>query len=212
MRMPLLEKSPIKKVASPYAPKRRDSSGAEGPRAAGASSPEHLDLFREEQEEFNCAIHAFNNAMQKRLITKAMVTEYLKTVYANFRMPKLSKTDFIKQESERGFSPDHIIAIARTLGFYFHDLPLDTDLKTLVSGSYFLMGRYPEFSHAIGMSNGYVIESIRAIEKAPYLVTTRASALPRNYELTKLWAIRTSAPARTLQYDEEPDFVFIVDE
>jgi hypothetical protein len=113
--------------------------------------PPNGGLYHEKQTNKDCAIHAFNNAVQYSAITNAMCDEEVETLVSRWvQSRKPSKPPYTPQQIQAWrnslttngtmYSASVIRNVAEKLGYWFQDIPLSKFSSIEDKGSYYLIG------------------------------------------------------------------------
>ena len=172
----------------------------------------------EQQEPLNCAVHAINNALQRRLVSPQDAIDNIKKRFekiVNFRasrkraitMPlRITIDQFIAQETQDGFRIDDLLPTLKKHGycakFFFRDASPPT-VEQLLLGSWVIMGQYPHFGHAIALCDGHVIESITQREPHPYHLLDRESPWPDRFVPRVFMRLDETTPPTVFESTDE---------
>lgn len=150
----------------------------------------------EHQDQRNCAVHAINNALQRRIVSPQDAIDNIRKrfealVHARasrkraITMPlRITIDRFIAQETQHGLSIDDLVPTLRKHGYatrLFSQQVAPPSIEQLLLGRWVVMGRYPHFGHALALCEGHVIESITQREPRPYHLLDRDSPWPDRF-------------------------------
>lgn len=150
----------------------------------------------EHQDQRNCAVHAINNALQRRIVSPQDAIDNIRKrfdalVHARasrkraITMPlRITIDRFIAQETQHGLSIDDLIPTLHKHGYstrLFSQQVAPPNMEQLLLGRWVVMGRYPHFGHALALCDGHVIESITQREPRPYHLLDRDSPWPERF-------------------------------
>ena len=153
----------------------------------------------ESQREKLCTVHAINNALQNRVVDEndAVIAirqrfEFINEKLALKGKPFINYDTFYRSESEKGFSIDLFRKKLRDVNLFLHHRKIPVSAKIYSEGSWVVLGKYPTFNHAIGISDGYLIESIGSIK--PYKL--KDLGFPQDFVPLSFFEINSEPPVR----------------
>ena len=154
----------------------------------------------ETQEGYNCGVHAINNALQAKVLTRKDVVKEIENSYRKYNEKKEKKgkallvwKEYLEQCSVGGLYPDHIKEALHKKGYKVHGFFVTPENNAFINkvlddvGARTIAGFYKDadgnklFDHSIGVHNGYLIESILTLSSKPYKMSEAANRYPENF-------------------------------
>lgn len=165
----------------------------------------------ETQTENNCTLHAINNAFQRVVVTPADAMASIRARFerSNASLRAKGKSELVwetfrDEEMLHGYSLSDLYAALRRQGYVPRNFAAQDDRvrrAALLNGMWVVLGRYPNFAHAIAVRDGFVIESIADSEARPYHVSERKSLWPRGFTVDNLFCLSALDAPQVIQSD-----------
>jgi hypothetical protein len=152
-------------------------------------------------------IHSVNNALQAKVLTKQDVIQEIKHRFqrTNAKLKKknskpLEWSAFLEDATQDGFYPADVNAAMEQKNYTLHSFNFNTENKVFIDkildehGARVVYGRYDvgdskSMSHAIGVHNGFLIESSITHSPQPYKMSDPARRWPDKFTPTLVTTI-----------------------